>query len=170
MAKSGVSGIPVVDEDIRPMGLISENDFLYQMGKASRGNLMILIAECLKGKGCLAAPVRAKKAADLMSVPAITVTTETSARAIASMPIMTSSESPDLNRLRSSSIPDALPKKEAPHGGERGASGFRLGGTGMMGCQGGAFQILWNRDIYTVETKRSTEGAAIEQRHRRNDT
>lgn len=74
MASSGVSGVPVVDEDGRPAGVISEKDFLRDMGGGS--SFMDVVAECLRGKGCLAVSVRALKARDMMSSPAITVTPE----------------------------------------------------------------------------------------------
>lgn len=90
MASSGVSGLPVVDDNKKPLGVISEKDFLYQMagthkGKTRSDSFMLVIAECLTGKSCLAAPIRAKKAADIMSTPAVTVTPKTTVREIAEL-------------------------------------------------------------------------------------
>jgi CBS domain-containing membrane protein len=73
MGKHGVAGLPVVDEHTRVVGVISERDFLSKMGDSTTKNFMILIAYCLSNKGCLAIPVRAQKAADIMTTPAISV-------------------------------------------------------------------------------------------------
>jgi CBS domain-containing membrane protein len=77
MGSRGISGVPVVDEDHKVVGVISEKDFLARMGDESPKNFMAVIANCLKAKGCIALPVRAKSAGDIMSSPAITVCEET---------------------------------------------------------------------------------------------
>jgi len=73
MGKHGISGLPVVDEQERVVGVISERDFLFKMGDSDMNNFMTVIANCLQNKGCLAVPIRAQKAADIMTTPAISV-------------------------------------------------------------------------------------------------
>jgi CBS domain-containing protein len=73
MGRRGISGLPVTDEAGKVLGVISEKDFLSRMGEAGPKNFMTVIAGCLKAKGCVALPVRAKKAGDIMTSPAVTV-------------------------------------------------------------------------------------------------
>ncbi len=73
MAVNHISGLPVVDENYRPVGVISERDFLYVMVGRKSANLMEIILQCLRGKNCLMAPVRIKLAQDIMTSPAIIV-------------------------------------------------------------------------------------------------
>jgi CBS domain-containing membrane protein len=47
------------------------------MGDESPKNFMAVIANCLKAKGCIALPIRAKIAQDIMSSPAVTVCEDT---------------------------------------------------------------------------------------------
>jgi CBS-domain-containing membrane protein len=82
MASRGVAGVPVLEPDGTVAGVISERDFLARMGGSSR-SFMGVVAECLKGKGCVAVPVRAKRAEDIMSSPAVTVGRETTLGEIA---------------------------------------------------------------------------------------
>lgn len=82
MARQRISGVPVLDETGRVVGIISEKDFLIRMGAADTAHVMGIIAACLAGKGCVATPIRGKTAADIMAAPAITVRAETSAREI----------------------------------------------------------------------------------------
>jgi CBS domain-containing membrane protein len=73
MAKNGISGVPVIDADMRVMGMISEKDFCANMGDHRAKSLMGIIADCLKNQGCFAMTIREKKAIDIMTSPAITV-------------------------------------------------------------------------------------------------
>jgi CBS domain-containing membrane protein len=77
MGRRGISGVPVVDEDTRVLGVISEKDFLTRMGDESPKNFMAVIASCLKSKGCIVLPIRAKRAQEIMSLPAVTVCEDT---------------------------------------------------------------------------------------------
>ncbi|MEJ5330848.1 MAG: CBS domain-containing protein [Desulfobaccales bacterium] len=81
MGRAGISGVPVVDGENRVVGVISERDFLQRMG-AKEGNFMSLVALCLKTRGCVAVPIKEKRAADLMSAPAVTVAPDTPLREI----------------------------------------------------------------------------------------
>lgn len=81
MGRAGISGVPVVDGENRVVGVISERDFLSRMG-AKEGNFMSLVALCLRTRGCVAVSVKEKRAADLMSAPAVTVGPDTPLREI----------------------------------------------------------------------------------------
>jgi len=85
MGRRSVSGVPVIDGAGLVLGVISEKDFLTQMGVTYPQNFMTLVASCLKSKGCVALPIKKRRAADLMTFPAITVGPETSVREIAAL-------------------------------------------------------------------------------------
>lgn len=82
MEASRVSGVPVIGEDGKVVGVISEKDYLVEMGADEGGSFMTLVVECLKTGRCNAASVGVKKAADLMSQPAVTVDVETTLQEI----------------------------------------------------------------------------------------
>lgn len=73
MAEKSVSGIPVIEEDGKVAGVISEKDFLLHMGARDKTHFMTVVAECLSGKSCVTMPIRSQKAEDIMTSPAITV-------------------------------------------------------------------------------------------------
>ena len=73
MAKEKISGIPVLEDDGKVAGIISEKDFLSSMGSKDKTHFMAFVAECLGGKGCAAFPVSLQKAEDIMTSPAIVV-------------------------------------------------------------------------------------------------
>ncbi len=84
MGRTNVSGVPVVDEENRVVGVISERDFLKRLGAASP-NFMSLVAVCLQTKGCVALPIKQQTARDLMSTPALTVRADTPVGEIAAL-------------------------------------------------------------------------------------
>ncbi len=85
MGRRGVSGVPVVDGENKVVGVISEKDFLTRMGVKDAKNFMSLVAGCLVTKGCVALPIKAALAGDLMSAPAVTVAPDTPLRDIAAL-------------------------------------------------------------------------------------
>jgi CBS domain-containing membrane protein len=85
MAVRKISGVPVVVDDGKVVGMISEKDFLTAMGAGQTDTFMAVVAQCLLGKGCLAAPTRAGLARDIMSSPAITVVKETPVLEVAAL-------------------------------------------------------------------------------------
>ncbi len=85
MGARGISGVPVVDENSRVTGVISEKDFLTQMGLTGRQNFMTLIADCLRTKGCVPLPIKKQLAKDLMTSPAITVKASATIKEIAAL-------------------------------------------------------------------------------------
>ncbi|WP_051309679.1 CBS domain-containing protein [Desulfogranum japonicum] len=72
MATANVSGVPVLDEDEKIIGIISERDFFKHMGAADQ-SFMAVITACLQGRECATASIRKATAADIMSTPAITI-------------------------------------------------------------------------------------------------
>jgi CBS domain-containing membrane protein len=83
MGRRGVSGVPVVDAENKVIGVISEKDFLTRMGVKDAKNFMSLVAGCLITKGCVALPIKAATAQDIMSSPAVTVAPATPVKDIA---------------------------------------------------------------------------------------
>ncbi len=73
MGRSGISGVPVLDDSKRVLGVISERDFMRHMGKGRSGSFMEIIAECIGAKSCAVLPIRGGKVSDLMTSPAHTV-------------------------------------------------------------------------------------------------
>jgi CBS domain-containing protein len=87
LAEKGISGAPVTDRDDRVIGVISEKDFLGNMGADQRGSFMQVIAHCLKDKGCVATPMVNRTAGDIMTAPAITGTADISISRISALMI-----------------------------------------------------------------------------------
>ncbi len=83
MSTKGISGVPVLENDGTIAGVISGKDFLENMGAKDKMNFMAVVAECLKGEGCVTMPIRCKKAEDIMKSPAITVDENTTVTEIA---------------------------------------------------------------------------------------
>jgi CBS domain-containing protein len=55
------------------------------MGEQDTETFMGVVAECLKGLGCVAVSIRGQNAEDIMTSPAVTVNEETSIREIANL-------------------------------------------------------------------------------------
>ena len=72
MSDGGISGVPVISDGKKVIGVISEKDFLRRMGDGDSDSFMNVIAQCLSNRGCLAIPIRGKTAKDIMTAPAIT--------------------------------------------------------------------------------------------------
>jgi CBS domain-containing protein len=73
MAEHRISGLPVLDGEGKIAGVISEKDFISRLGSSDNGHVMDIIARCLQGGSCLAAPVRVLYARDIMTAPAVTI-------------------------------------------------------------------------------------------------
>jgi len=85
MAAHNISGLPVVDMKQKAVGVISEKDFLYEMGEMEKQSFMGVIVQCLKSKGCTAISLRNQKVRDIMASPPITVQVQTSVFEIANL-------------------------------------------------------------------------------------
>lgn len=73
MAEHRISGLPVLSAGGAVVGIISEKDFLSRLGSGTARTFMAIVSECLSGTGCIAVAIRAQKARDIMTSPAITV-------------------------------------------------------------------------------------------------
>lgn len=73
MARTRISGLPVLAEDRSVLGIISEKDFLSRLGSGHALTFMAIVSECLRGTGCMAVSIREKTARDIMTSPAIAV-------------------------------------------------------------------------------------------------
>lgn len=80
-----ISGVPVVDDENKVVGVISEKDFLFNMGAKENRTFMGVVAHCLESKGCVAISMQKQKAQDIMSTPAVTVSENTLISEIASI-------------------------------------------------------------------------------------
>ena len=85
MARNGIAGVPVVENGVDVVGVISEKDFLFHMGGEDARSFMEVVAQCLRDKGCVAIPMRRQKAEDIMTSPAITVREDTPVSEIATI-------------------------------------------------------------------------------------
>lgn len=83
MAEKSISGVPVLENDNKIIGVISEKDFLSRMGVTDTGHFMGIILACLRGKECIAEPMMSKRAGDIMTSPAVTVGEDASLMEIA---------------------------------------------------------------------------------------
>ena len=82
LAANEISGIPVVDTDMRVIGIISEKDFCSHMGDRTAKSLMGVIADCIKNQSCFAMTIREKRAEDIMTTPVLTVDEDATLRQI----------------------------------------------------------------------------------------
>jgi CBS-domain-containing membrane protein len=85
MGRRGISGVPVLDETNKVVGVVSEKDFLSRMGVREPQNFMTLVSSCLRTRGCVALPIKKQTAGDLMSTPAVTVSPVTQVRDLAKL-------------------------------------------------------------------------------------
>jgi len=72
MANANISGVPVVNAARHVVGVISEKDFLREMGQTASPTFMGVMAHCLNSKGCLTIGLKNKTVGELMSSAPIT--------------------------------------------------------------------------------------------------
>lgn len=72
LAEAQVSGAPVVDRDGRIAGVVSEKDFLREMGVGDKPSFMRIATHCLNHQGCMIGKLHHKTVADIMTRPPIT--------------------------------------------------------------------------------------------------
>jgi CBS domain-containing membrane protein len=83
MATRVVSGVPVLSSvDKRVVGVISEKDILFRLGKKKIRSFWQLLSLCFETETCLVSSILDLTASELMSSPAITIGKETSAAEI----------------------------------------------------------------------------------------
>jgi CBS domain-containing membrane protein len=76
LAEKQISGAPVIAGDGRIVGVVSEKDFLAQMGVGGSTSFMQIIAHCLHNRGCIATLLRNHHVDEIMTAPAITAPAE----------------------------------------------------------------------------------------------
>jgi CBS domain-containing protein len=74
MHRHDISGIPVVEKDLKVVGIVSEKDFLFQLGDKKTRSFMGAVSQCLHSTGCIALSISEQTAKDIMTSPAATVT------------------------------------------------------------------------------------------------
>ena len=71
LAESQVSGAPVIDDQKKIVGIVSEKDFLEEMGFGSNPSFMQIATHCLHDKSCMIGNLRGRAVADIMTKPPI---------------------------------------------------------------------------------------------------
>ena len=72
LAEKQISGGPVVDRDGRVVGVVSEKDFLKEMGFGETPSFMQIATHCLNSKSCMIGRLRNRTVGDIMTKPPIT--------------------------------------------------------------------------------------------------
>lgn len=76
LAEKQISGAPVVDREGRIAGVVSEKDFLREMGFGATPSFMQIATHCLNNKGCMISNLRNRTIGDIMTRPPVTGTQE----------------------------------------------------------------------------------------------
>jgi CBS-domain-containing membrane protein len=76
LAGKKISGGPVIDQDGRVIGVVSEKDFLKEMGVGATPSFMQIATHCLNSKSCMIGNLRNRTVGDIMTKPPITAGTE----------------------------------------------------------------------------------------------
>ena len=72
LADRRISGAPVVDRQGRIAGVVSEKDFLREMGFGATPSFLQIATHCLNNKGCMIGNLRNRTVGDIMTRPPIT--------------------------------------------------------------------------------------------------
>ncbi len=72
LAEKQISGCPVVGSEGRVVGVVSEKDFLKEMGFGTTPSFMQLATHCLNSKSCMIRRLHHKTVGDIMTKPPIT--------------------------------------------------------------------------------------------------
>lgn len=72
LAEKQISGAPVVNRDGRIIGIVSEKDFLKEMGFGARPSFMQIATHCLNNQGCMIGKLHNRTVGDIMTRPPIT--------------------------------------------------------------------------------------------------
>ena len=85
LADNQVSGAPVIDTENKLVGIVSEKDFLKEMGFGSNPSFMQIATHCLHNKSCMIGNLHGRTVADIMSKPPISGAPEMTVGAISSI-------------------------------------------------------------------------------------
>lgn len=76
LADNKVTGAPVVNQENRLVGIVSEKDFLKEMGFGFNPSFMQIATHCLHDKSCMIKNLHGKTIADIMTKPPVAGTPE----------------------------------------------------------------------------------------------
>jgi CBS domain-containing membrane protein len=82
LTENRISGAPVVNPDGRLVGIVSEKDFLKEMGFGATPSFMQIATHCLNNKSCMISRLHKKTVGDIMTTPPITGTSDMTVGAI----------------------------------------------------------------------------------------
>ncbi len=85
LAQKKVSGAPVVDHEEKLVGIVSEKDFLQEMGFGATPSFMQIATHCLNDKSCMIGRLHNRTVGDIMTSPPITGTPEMTIGAISAL-------------------------------------------------------------------------------------
>lgn len=72
LAEKQISGAPVVNQDGKIVGVVSEKDFLKEMGFGTTPSFMQIATHCLNNKSCMIGNLRNRTVGDIMTRPPVT--------------------------------------------------------------------------------------------------
>ena len=72
LAEKKISGAPVINRQEKITGVVSEKDFLQEMGFGETPSFMQIAGHCLNEKSCMISRLQNRKIGDIMTVPPIT--------------------------------------------------------------------------------------------------
>ncbi len=76
LAEKKISGGPVVNRDGRVVGVVSEKDFLKEIGFSETPSFMQIATNCLDSKSCMIGRLSNRTVGDIMTKPPITAGSE----------------------------------------------------------------------------------------------
>ncbi len=85
LAEHHISGAPVIDEKEQIVGVVSEKDFLREMGFNVNPSFMQIATHCLHDKSCMICNLRGRTVADIMTTPPIVGTPELTVSAVSTI-------------------------------------------------------------------------------------
>ena len=85
LAQKKISGGPVVNLEGRVVGVVSEKDFLKEMGFGATPSFMQIATHCLNSKSCMIGRLRNRSVGDIMTKPPITARPEMTIGTISSL-------------------------------------------------------------------------------------
>lgn len=85
LAEKNISGAPVVDKDGKVIGIVSEKDFLKEMGFGVTPSFMQIANHCLNDKNCMIGKLRKRTVADIMTQPVVTADSKLTVREISTL-------------------------------------------------------------------------------------
>jgi CBS domain-containing protein len=72
LAEKRISGAPVIDQEGKIVGIVSEKDFLKEMGFSATPSFMQIATHCLNDKSCMIGRLHNRTVGDIMTRPPVT--------------------------------------------------------------------------------------------------